>query len=187
MIQSGKDIKRLGLLQNAEDRNYQAQGCDIRMEKVYCPVNKPFGEKIEEDYVDPVMAYKKRFTQNCLAQVWDEDAKLLYYWIPQETSCLFKIMETVNLKPIEPSTSQSSPRYFNAYVLPKSSLSRRGVIVHSAWWDAGYVGSGFVLVRTTTVPLTIKPGAEFAQMVFLEGTSPDRLYNGQYQGENLKL
>lgn len=208
MIQSGKEIKRLGLLRNAEDRNYQAQGCDIRMEKVFCPVNKPFGEKItEDDYVQPIVRYKNAIVWGtdcqCLAQVWDEDKNLLYYTIPPETACLFKIMETVDLSPKVPSNEMSysldsdgtrktsgkfnlEPRYFNAYVLPKSSLSRRGVIVHSAWWDAGYVGSGFVLVRTTQMPLTIKPGVEFAQMVFLEGSSTDQLYDGKYQYENLK-
>jgi deoxycytidine triphosphate deaminase len=201
MILSGQDIKRFGLLLNAKDSNYQAQGCDIRVEKVFKTVNKPFGEKIvEEDYVEPVVQREKMFKFNCTAQVWGENDKFLYYWIPPESAVLFKIMETADLTPKLDTIGdvweesgrtwnniQHITRYFNAYILPKSSLSRRGIIVHSAWWDAGYKGSGFVLVKTTDNPLKIKPGAEFAQMVFLEGTPTERVYEGQYQGENLSL
>jgi hypothetical protein len=137
------------------------------------------------------------FKFNYTAQVWGENDKFLYYWIPPESAVLFKIMETVDLTPKRErnfapyyesfTIGHETSRYFNAYILPKSSLSRRGIIVHSAWWDAGYKGSGFVLVKTTDNPLKIKPGMEFAQMVFLEGTPTERVYEGQYQGENLSL
>ncbi len=175
MILSGQDIKKFGLLLDAKDSNYQAQGCDIRLDKVFYPVDKPFGEKITEaDYKEYLP--RRFFTGS--------GEKAEGYIIPPNTSVLFKIMETVDLR--AKIASITTFRYFNAYVLPKSSLSRRGVIVHSAWWDAGYKGSGFVLVRTTDVPLTIKPGAEFAQMVFIEGSPTESVYDGQYQNEGLK-
>jgi deoxycytidine triphosphate deaminase len=189
MILSGQDIKKYNLLLNAEDSNMQAQGWDVRLDKVYRCVNKPWGLKIkEEDYVGPIMSYEDVFAQNCIAQIWDDNGNLLYYWIPPESSVLFKLTETVDLRPRKEycQGSLEKTRYFNALVLPKSSLSRRGISVHSAWWDAGYKGSGVVLVRTSEVPLQIKPGDSFGQMIFFEGTSTDSVYSGQYQGEGLK-
>lgn len=159
MILSGNEIKSLGLLIGAQYENYQAQGCDIRLDKAYHVVSKPFGEKIlDEDYKELYMK------DGC-------------YNIPNMSSILFKIRETVDL-------TVRGNRHINAYVLPKSSLTRRGIIVHSAWWDAGYKGSGYVLVRTSVMPLKIKPGQAFAQMIFMEGNPSDTVYNGQYQGEN---
>ena len=160
MILSGEDIKRFGLLRNADEKNMQAQGWDVRVEKIYRVVSKPYGEKIkEEDY--------KEFS-------------LPYGTVPPNTSVLFKLMETVDLR------SREGLPCVNALVLPKSSLTRRGVTVHSAWWDAGYVGSGMVLVRTSDTPLKIKPGDSFGQMIFFEGTRTSSLYAGQYQNEGIK-
>ena len=159
MILSGEQIKHFGLLQNADEKNMQAQGWDVRLEKVYHIIYKPYGEKIkEEDYEEFVY--------------WDE--------IPPNTSVLFKLMETVDLR------SREGLPCVNALVLPKSSLTRRGITVHSAWWDAGYVGSGMVLVRTSDTPLKIKPGDSFGQMIFFEGTRTSSLYAGQYQNEGIK-
>ena len=160
MILSGEDIKRFGLLRNADEKNMQAQGWDVRLEKVYHIIYKPYGEKIkEEDY--------KEFS-------------LPYGTVPPNTSVLFKLMETVDLR------SREGLPCVNALVLPKSSLTRRGVTVHSAWWDAGYVGSGMVLVRTSDTPLKIKPGDSFGQMIFFVGQSTNMLYEGQYQNEGIK-
>ena len=160
MILSGEQIKHFGLLQNADEKNMQAQGWDVRVEKIYRVVSKPYGEKIkEEDY--------KEFS-------------LPYGTVPPNTSVLFKLMETVDLR------SREGLPCVNALVLPKSSLTRRGVTVHSAWWDAGYVGSGMVLVRTSDTPLKIKPGDSFGQMIFFEGTRTSSLYAGQYQNEGIK-
>ena len=160
MILSGEDIKRFGLLRNADEKNMQAQGWDVRVEKVYHIVSKPYGEKIkEEDY--------KEFS-------------LPYGTVPPNTSVLFKLMETVDLR------SREGLPCVNALVLPKSSLTRRGITAHSAWWDAGYVGSGMVLVRTSDTPLRIKPGDSFGQMIFLTGTRTSSLYAGQYQNEGIK-
>ncbi len=167
MILSGEDIKRFGLLRNADEKNIQAQGWDVRLEKVYHIVSKPYGEKIKE-----------------------EDYKEFVYWdkIPPNTSVLFKLMEIVDLSPRQ--TGEHLTGYvnhlFNALVLPKSSLTRRGVTVHSAWWDAGYVGSGMVLIRTSDIPLRIKPGDSFGQMIFFEGAHTSSLYAGQYQNEGIK-
>ena len=160
MILSGEQIKRFGLLRNADEKNMQAQGWDVRLEKVYHIIYKPYGEKIkEEDY--------KEFS-------------LPYGTVPPNTSVLFKLMETVDLR------SREGLPCVNALVLPKSSLTRRGVTVHSAWWDAGYVGSGMVLVRTSDIPLRIKPGDSFGQMIFFVGQSTNMLYEGQYQNEGIK-
>jgi deoxycytidine triphosphate deaminase len=194
MILSGEDIKRYDLLLDADPKNMQAQGWDVRLDKVYRVVNKPYGEKIKEevDYVGPYKILVEDFNKtwgnsglcNYICQIWNKDGILSYY-IPPNSSVLFKLMETVDLTRKAESHFKTECGYFNAYVLPKSSLSRRGVIVHSAWWDAGYKGSGVVLVRTSEVPLQIKPGDAFGQMIFYEGSSTGSVYDGQYQGEGL--
>jgi len=187
MILSGQDIKKYNLLLDAEESNMQAQGWDVRLEKVYRCVNKPWGQKIkEEDYVEP---YKIIYTNGHFpfvpAQIYDEEDNMLHYYIPSNSSVLFKLMETVDLTRKSEEHFKTGYGYFNALVLPKSSLSRRGISVHSAWWDVGYKGSGVVLVRTSEVPLQIKPGDSFGQMIFFEGTPTDSVYNGQYQGEGI--
>jgi deoxycytidine triphosphate deaminase len=188
MILSGQDIKKYGLLLNAEESNMQAQGWDVRLDKVYRCVNKPWGQKIkDEDYVEPYkIIYTNGHVPFVLAQICDEEDNMLYYYVPPNSSVLFKLMETVDLTRKPENHFKTEYGYFNALVLPKSSLSRRGISVHSAWWDAGYKGSGVVLVRTSEVPLQIKPGDSFGQMIFFEGTPTDSVYNGQYQGEGLK-
>jgi deoxycytidine triphosphate deaminase len=188
MILSGQDIKRFNLLENADESLMQAQGWDVRLDKVYRVVNKPFGEKIkEEDYEEPYRLYQCSGDIGAnICQIMDVKDRVLRYDIGPNSSALFKLKEIVNLKPVM-DRSHDHLRYFNALVLPKSSLSRRGISVHSAWWDAGYRGSGVVLVRTSEVPLRITPGEAFGQMIFFEGTSTDEVYRGQYQGEGIKV
>jgi deoxycytidine triphosphate deaminase len=170
MILSGQEIKKFNLILGAEDNQYQPHGIDLRLDRVFYPIKKPYGMKIrEEDYEEfPIGTME-----------------IGEYFIPQGSAILFKILETIDLTP-KRELYQSSFRSFVGFIYPKSSLSRRGIFVHSAVWDSGYKGSGYLLVRTTEVPLVIHPGDAFCQMVFSEGSPADNHYHGQYQGENTK-
>ena len=185
MILSGQEIKKFNLVLGAKDNQYQPHGIDLRLDKIYHPIDKPYGMKIRDEDYEEYPMYQ---------EIVD---KFPYYEIPQGTAVLFKILETIDLGPKEDRRmvedafsnglsfhSQVFVRNFVGMVYPKSSLSRRGVIVHSAVWDSGYKGSGYLLVRTTEVPLAIKPGDAFCQMCFEEGSLADNHYRGQYQGEN---
>lgn len=83
--------------------------------------------------------------------------------------------ETVNL-----------PKDLMALGRPRSSLTRSGVAIHTAVWDAGYSGrSTSLLVVYNAEGFRVQLGARVAQLVFIQLSTPDEAgYQGVYQGEN---
>lgn len=80
----------------------------------------------------------------------------------------------------------SIPRDVCAIGLPRSSLLRMGVSVHTAVWDAGYRGrSEALLVVYNREGFYIKKGARILQLLFMRLSSPQEGYSGRYMGENL--
>lgn len=80
----------------------------------------------------------------------------------------------------------SIPKDVCAIGLPRSSLLRMGVSIHTAVWDAGYRGrSEALLVVYNEDGFYIKKGARILQLLFMRLTSPQEGYNGRYMGENL--
>jgi dUTP pyrophosphatase len=80
----------------------------------------------------------------------------------------------------------SLPKDLMALGRPRSSLTRSGVAIHTAVWDAGYSG------RSTSLMTVFNPdgflvqiGARVAQLVFIQLSTPDDIgYQGIYQNEN---
>ncbi|MEZ4505560.1 MAG: hypothetical protein R2848_06755 [Thermomicrobiales bacterium] len=79
----------------------------------------------------------------------------------------------------------SLPKDLMALGRPRSSLTRSGVAIHTAVWDAGYSG------RSTSLLVVSNPAgfrvqrARVAQLVFIQlSTADDVGYQGIYQGEN---
>jgi len=81
------------------------------------------------------------------------------------------------------------PSDLMAFGRPRSSLTRGGVAIHTAVWDAGYVGrSTSLLVVSNPFGFRVERGARVAQLVFARLSRPvDHGYAGVYQGENIKL
>ncbi len=80
----------------------------------------------------------------------------------------------------------SIPRDACAIGLPRSSLLRMGVSVHTAVWDAGYMGrSEALLVVYNKNGFYLKKGARILQLLFMRLSSPQEGYRGRYMGENL--
>jgi len=74
-----------------------------------------------------------------------------------------------------------------ALSLPRSSLLRSGVALHTAVWDAGYRGRSQSLL-TVNHPggFRLQRNARVAQLVFFRlSTPPEQGYRGRYQGEGL--
>jgi len=73
-------------------------------------------------------------------------------------------------------------------VLPRSSLLRSGVAIHTALWDPGYKGRGKVLLTVLTAKgARMSLGARVAQLIVLKLSGrPHSAYSGQYQGEGLR-
>ncbi len=69
---------------------------------------------------------------------------------------------------------------------PRSTLLRCGAALHTAVWDAGYVGrSEALLVVSNPHGLRLERGARICQLVFFPLDAPSSGYTGSYQGEHL--
>ncbi len=70
---------------------------------------------------------------------------------------------------------------------PRSSLTRCGVAIHSAVWDAGYRGrSTSMLAVDNSQGFRLARDARMLQLVFFSlSRPPETGYQGAYQGENL--
>ena len=77
------------------------------------------------------------------------------------------------------------PKDICAVVLPRSSLTRSGVSIESALWDAGYHGKG-VLSMTVMNSTVLVKNARIGQMIFLKLSRSVEGYNGTYQFERIQ-
>mgnify|MGYP005835102477 CR=1 FL=1 len=79
----------------------------------------------------------------------------------------------------------SIPRDACAIGLPRSSLLRSGVSVHTAVWDAGYRGrSEALLVVYNEKGFYLKKNARVLQLLFMRLESEQEGYDGRYMNEN---
>ena len=80
----------------------------------------------------------------------------------------------------------SIPKDICAIALPRSSLLRSGVSVHTAVWDAGYSGrSEAMLAVYNESGFYLKKDARVIQLLFLELKSGQEGYSGRYMNENV--
>jgi len=80
----------------------------------------------------------------------------------------------------------SIPKDVCAIGLPRSSLLRMGVSVHTAVWDAGYRGrSEALLVVYNKDGFYIKKDARAVQLLFMGLGSSQEGYGGRYMNENI--
>jgi len=79
------------------------------------------------------------------------------------------------------------PKNVMALGLPRSSLGRCGVSVHTSVWDAGYSGrSQSLLVVYNPAGFSLQRNARVVQLVFFSVVgSAGEGYTGAYQGENV--
>ena len=71
------------------------------------------------------------------------------------------------------------PINVSAFVLPRSSLTRMGIVFSGGLVDAGYMGDLSFSVLSP-LPIQFKKGQKFAQVVFFKHDSTFK-YTGQYQ------
>ena len=79
------------------------------------------------------------------------------------------------------------PRNIMALAMPRSSLLRCGVSIHSAVWDAGYSGrSQSLMVVYNLQGFRLHRNARIIQMVFFFlSREVTQGYQGMFQGENI--
>ena len=67
---------------------------------------------------------------------------------------------------------------------PRSTLLRTCATIYGAVWDRGYRGIGESGLHVFN-HLLLERGTALAQICFLEASVGDKIYDGQYQGENV--
>ena len=74
-----------------------------------------------------------------------------------------------------------------ALAMPRSTLLRCGVSIHTAVWDAGYQGRSEALMTIyNNKGFSVKQGARLIQLIFIRLTSQlDKGYEGIFYKENL--
>jgi len=78
------------------------------------------------------------------------------------------------------------PKNVMAFALPRSSLLRCGVTVHTAVWDAGYHGRAqSLMVVYNPQGVSLQKNARIVQLVFFLLTQETEGYQGTYQRENI--
>ncbi len=77
------------------------------------------------------------------------------------------------------------PKNLMALAMPRSSLLRCGVTIHTAVWDAGYSGRAqSLMVVYNPRGFRLQLNARIVQLIFLALTGETEGYHGAYQGEN---
>ncbi|MFN8521908.1 MAG: deoxyuridine 5'-triphosphate nucleotidohydrolase [Chloroflexota bacterium] len=82
----------------------------------------------------------------------------------------------------------SIPRTLMALSYPRSSMLRGGVEVHSAVWDAGYVGRSELMLNVVNPSgCRLERNARIAQIVFFTLDREAPAYDGAYQRQNMSV
>lgn len=76
------------------------------------------------------------------------------------------------------------PRNAIGLLSPRSTLLRTCATIYGAVWDRGYHGIGQSGLHLFDIIL-LERGTPLAQICFLEASIGDKVYDGQYQGENV--
>jgi dUTP pyrophosphatase len=145
------------LIENVEEKNVQPSGVDLRVKCIYRLKSGGYlgieGRKTPEVEI----AYDK---------VGEK------YTLKPNEFVLVETMEKVNM-----------PKDLVAIVLPRSSLFRCGVSLHTAVVDPGFRGTlTFGMKNLGEFPFEIEVGSKIGQIVFEEVKGNVKLYDGKYQG-----
>jgi len=145
------------LIENINEKNIQPSGVDLRVKCIYRLKNGGY------------MGVEKR--KNPDVEVDNNEIGKKIILKPNEF-VLVETMEKVNM-----------PNDLMAIVLPRSSLFRCGVSLHTAVIDPGFIGTlTFGMKNLSNFPFEIEIGTKVGQIVFEEVKGNNKLYNGKYQG-----
>jgi len=150
-------IKNGSLIENVDEKNIQPSGVDLRVKCIYRLKNGGF------------FGTNDRMTPDVesISDKFGEKIK-----IEPNEFVLVETMEKVNM-----------PKDVMAIVLPRSSLFRCGVSLHTAVVDPGFQGTlTFGMKNLSEFPFEIEIGSKIGQIVFEEVKGNVKLYDGKYQG-----
>lgn len=150
------------------DEQVQVNGFDLTITKIEKPITPSLilkkGKFLPQTIEVPL--------SNMITEITSGEA--IRGWNLPVGSYLATINETINL-----------PKDLCAIVIQRSTLARSEVYHSCSFWDAGYNGKGTVSIIVDN-PTFLEKDARAVQMIFLEVQGEGKLYNGQYQKENIK-
>ncbi len=145
------------LIENVNEKNIQPSGIDLRVKCIYRLKNSGF------------LGNSDRMTPD-VESVSDMPGEKIR--LEPNEFVLVETMEKVNM-----------PKDVMAIVLPRSSLFRCGVSLHTAVVDPGFQGTlTFGMKNLSEFPFEIEIGSKIGQIVFEEVKGNVKLYDGKYQG-----
>jgi dUTP pyrophosphatase len=142
------------------DRQLQPNGIDVRVDRVF--------KLTSPALLGATDALREPAAREELQP--DRDG----WWDLHQGSYVIVLKEKVNL-----------PVDIMALARPRSTLLRSGVTIHTAVWDAGYIGRSEALLSVLNGRgFRMQRGARVLQLVFMRLEAPtQRGYAGKYQGE----
>ena len=150
-------IKTKKLLENVDEKNIQPAGVDLRVKCIYRLKNGGF------------LGIKNRRTPDVEVVAKYKEEK---FTLKPNEFVLVETMEKVNM-----------PNDLLALILPRSSLFRCGVSLHTAVVDPGFIGTlTFGMKNLSEHPFEIEIGTRIGQIVFEKVKGNTKLYEGKYQG-----
>jgi len=150
-------IKQKSLIENVDEKNIQPSGVDLRVKRIYRLRNGGF------------LGTDSRNTPD-IDSVSDMPGEK--FRLEPNEFVLVETMEKVNI-----------PKDITGIVLPRSSLFRCGVSLHTAVVDPGFQGTlTFGMKNLSEFPFEIEIGSKIGQIVFEEVRGNVKLYDGKYQG-----
>jgi len=145
------------LIENVDEKNVQPSGVDLRVKRIYRLRNGGF-LGINDRKTPDVDNFSDRIGEK--------------FRLEPNEFVLVETMEKVNM-----------PKDVTAIVLPRSSLFRCGVSLHTAVVDPGFQGTlTFGMKNLSEFPFEIEIGSKIGQIVFEEVKGNVKLYDGKYQG-----
>ena len=161
-ILSGKEIIERKIVEGIiGEKQIQPAGIDLTVKEIYKIVGSG---RVDFDNTERKIAEREKVEFN--QEGWTHLAPGVYMVI---------LNEIVNI-----------PKNCLAFAKPRSSITRNGCTVETAFWDPGYVGrSEVLLIVYNPKGISIKKNARILQLAFLENPGELGEYNGIYKGENL--
>ncbi len=103
----------------------------------------------------------------------------------RELVCTTKCMVPMGVYIVRYNEYIKIPNGYVGLAIPRSSLLRMGVTIHSAVWDPGYEGQGIgLMIVFNPHGVILSKGVQIAQLVYFKMTGETRkIYNGVYKGE----
>ncbi len=144
-----------------DEKQYQVNGIDLRLNKVYKFVSfSTFF--IDEVKLASIEEVKSTFIEGREVYALEKGAYLIEFF------------ETIEI-----------PKDAVGICFPRSSLLRVGCDLRTALWDSGYKGKSRALLIVYN-SIMLERGSRIAQIIFLRTEkTPEKLYSGKYQFEGL--